>query len=201
MIDLSTLDLRDYVYLFAALVLVYAILLLLRLWRINRNQVKANSQSLVAVAPPWVSGHAVESKPHHSAAPGDYEANSPGGAGQDMAEAGEADPEPVFADELARSKQENEVQRLRREVEHLRAETAHLAEEIRYLKTARNVSPLYSEAMTLAQQDIPAAGIADRCGISIGEAELVAALARGESGFEIHKKEEDRDDRDIDSTH
>ncbi len=200
MIDFSTLDLRDYVYLFAALVVVYAILLLLRLWRINRNQVSAKSLSQSTGTTPWVSGHAVESEPHHSAAPDEYEADSPGGTGQGMAEAREADPEPVFADELARSKQESEVQRLRREVEHLRAETAHLAEEIRYLKTARNVSPLYSEAMTLAQQDVSAAGIADRCGISIGEAELVAALARGEPGFEIHRKEEDRDDRDTDSS-
>jgi hypothetical protein len=52
-----------------------------------------------------------------------------------------------------------------------------MREEIEQLKAARNVSPLYNEALNMAQHGLNAEGIASRCGISIAEAELVAALA------------------------
>ena len=45
------------------------------------------------------------------------------------------------------------------------------------------MSPLYNEAMVLAQKGVDAAGIAGQCGISIGEAELVAALSRDSMGL------------------
>jgi hypothetical protein len=103
---------------------------------------------------------------------------------------------PDFARELAHSSLELEVQHLRREAEKLRTEMTNLAEEVRHLKALRNVSPVYGEAMTLAQQGEQPTGIAVQCGISVGEAELVAALARSEPGFEVHKKS-DRNDRQI----
>ncbi len=106
---------------------------------------------------------------------------------------------PEFAQELARSNVEVELERLRRESAHQREELARLAEEIVRLKAARNVSPLYNEAMTLAQQGVPADGIAGHCGISIGEAELVAALARGKNEFGRHEQGEDHDERNNDS--
>lgn len=46
----------------------------------------------------------------------------------------------------------------------------------------RPVSPPHSEAMLLAGRGIAAAQIADHCGISVAEAELVCALARAEDG-------------------
>ena len=58
---------------------------------------------------------------------------------------------------------------------------------------------MYSEAMVLARQGMAANGIAGHCGISIGEAELVAALARGTSEFERHEQGEDRDERNTES--
>jgi hypothetical protein len=103
-------------------------------------------------------------------------------------------PGPKFAEELARSNVEVELERLRRESANQREELARLAEELSRLKATRNVSPLYDEAMTLAQQGMPAVGIAGHCGISIGEAELVAALARGGSEFERHEQGEVRDE-------
>lgn len=106
--------------------------------------------------------------------------------------------EPGFAAELAKSAVEAELDRLRRESAQQREELARLAEELARLKAARNVSPLYSEAMTLAQQGMPAIGIADHCGISIGEAELVAALAHSGSEFNKNEQGELRDDRDTD---
>lgn len=103
--------------------------------------------------------------------------------------------EQVFADELARSSVDLELDRLRRESAHLREEVANLAAEVARLKATRNVSPLYNEATALAQQGMPASGIAGHCGISIGEAELVAALVRSGSEFERHEQGEDRDER------
>lgn len=102
---------------------------------------------------------------------------------------------PEFAEELARSSVEVELERLRRESAHQREELARMGEEIARLKAARNVSPLYNEAMTLAQQGVSADGIAGHCGISVGEAELVAALVRGKNEFGRHEQGEDRDER------
>lgn len=112
-----------------------------------------------------------------------------------------------FAQDLARSNLEVEVQRLHREGTVLRDELARLSEEVTRLKSARSVSPLYSEAVTLAQRGMAAVSIADRCGISMAEAELVAALVKGSAGapplesiskssfetnFETNVHEEDR---------
>lgn len=108
--------------------------------------------------------------------------------------------EAEFSRELARSNVELELERLRREGVLLREELARLTEEVTRLKAARNVvSPLYDEATALAQQGMPAAGIAGHCGISIGEAELVAALARSGTDFERHQQGEDRDERNTHS--
>ena len=108
---------------------------------------------------------------------------------------------PGFADELARSSVEVELERLRRESVHQREELVRMGEEIARLKAARNVSPLYNEAMTLAQQGVSADGIAGHCGISVGEAELVAALARGKNEFDRHEQGEDHDERNTGSRH
>lgn len=92
-----------------------------------------------------------------------------------------ADSAAAFAAELARSHVEVDVQQLRRESSQLREELTRLREELAGLKAARNASPLYNEAMSLALNGVSADGIAGQCGISLAEAELVAALARGEA--------------------
>lgn len=94
--------------------------------------------------------------------------------------------EPDFARELARSNVEVELERVRRESALLREELDRLTEEVARLKAARNVSPQYNEAMTLAQQGMTANGIASRCGISVGEAELVVAMAHGGNDYQRH---------------
>ena len=121
-----------------------------------------------------------------------------------LIDAAEVPPAPAapqfdFAEELARSNVAVELERLRRESAHLREELARLAEEVARLKATRNGSPLYNEAMVLARQGMPVNGIAGHCGISIGEAELIAALARSGSEFERHEQGEDRDERNTDS--
>jgi len=94
-----------------------------------------------------------------------------------------------FPEQLARSSLERrlevEVGHLRQEMQQLRAEVMQWALEVRQLKIVHNASPVYAEAVTLAQQGVSTARIADRCGISFCEAELVAALAQSaaKSGF------------------
>lgn len=112
-------------------------------------------------------------------------------AGSDTAANTETNPAPLdFSEQLERSKSarsslerglELEVSHLRKETQQLRAEVTQLAVELRQLKIVHNTSPMYAEAVTLAQQGLSTADIADRCGISLGEAELVAALAQSET--------------------
>lgn len=85
----------------------------------------------------------------------------------------------VFGEQLYRSGVDAELQQLRDEV-------AELKETIAQLKAARRVSPQYNEAMHLAQRGMDEQGIANQCGISIGEAELVLALSRNKQEYEDH---------------
>lgn len=156
MIELSAPGLRELLLLGVAMVAVYLVVLVLRLRR--------PPQSVPGVSAP---------RPPASTIP------------PDRAEPVEVGPEILdqdFATQLQQSSLALEVQRLQREIVRLRAEFAQLEEEVRQLKAKHNVSPIYSEAMSLAERGELPAGIAARCGISIGEAELVAALARGEFG-------------------
>ena len=77
---------------------------------------------------------------------------------------------------------ERELAQLRKEVGVLRSEMLLVREaqrrELAHSEVAQNASPLYNDAMQLAMQGIDAASIAQHCGISRAEAELVVALVR-----------------------
>lgn len=180
MIDFSTLDARDYALLGAVLVAVYVAFSMLRLG-MNRRK----SEALVRSEEPHDRNPASVAKAETYRDPQWAAHAEPSPA---LVAAEECPLPPDFARELAHSSLELEVQHLRREAEKLRAEMTCLAEEVRHLKASRNVSPAYGEAMTLAQQGEPPAGIAAQCGISVGEAELVAALARSEPGLDLREK-------------
>lgn len=90
-----------------------------------------------------------------------------------------------FGEQLLRSGIEAELQQMRGEV-------ASLRDELGKLKAARRVSPQYNEAMLLAQRGMSAQAIADQCGISVGEAELVMALSRNKQEYENHGKNDDQ---------
>ena len=97
---------------------------------------------------------------------------------------------------------ELEIQQLRRDVSQLRTEQDFLRSELVAMRLDMNdmqavrervqvqqptqyvrpESPQHSEAMLLAGRGISATQIADHCGISVAEAELVCALARAEGG-------------------
>jgi hypothetical protein len=91
-----------------------------------------------------------------------------------------------FSAELSRSNLEREVRQLRDEIAALRG-------ELEEVKAAHRVSPQYADAMALVQRGLTAQDVADRCGISLAEAELVWSLARGPQQFE------EEDDHGIDS--
>lgn len=99
---------------------------------------------------------------------------------------------------------ELEIQQLRRDVAQLRTEQDFLRSELVAMRLdvnelqasrdraqappqaqtqyVRPESPQHSEAMLLAARGVAAAQIAEHCGISVAEAELVCALARAEGG-------------------
>lgn len=198
---------RDVVLLFVALSGVYLVLMVMRLFQVGRRGVSraptAEDRTSAAfrdemidlsrnvpplkqmppvaeepaptyerprVAPPAM----MESQPAES----DGAASMFSGWRRRQAPPAETGPAGGFVEELARSNLEVEVQKLRRESAGLRDELSQMHKELALLKAARNVSPLYNEAVSLAQRGVTADGIAGQCGISLGEAELVAALAR-----------------------
>lgn len=88
-----------------------------------------------------------------------------------------AEPAPPFAATLAVSEMEAELRQLRAEVERLR-------QELGELKQAPRISPLYADAAALAHRGFDAHGVAEECGISVAEAELVLAMSRDDRNFD-----------------
>ncbi len=86
--------------------------------------------------------------------------------------------EPVWKQDPAQFGEQTLKTGIEAELVALRGELAALKAEVALLKTARNVSPQYGEAVALAQQGMAADRIAERCGISVAEAEMVRALSR-----------------------
>lgn len=196
MTDFFSLMARNLILVAAALAGGYFIFSLLRLLRVGRRQRPAAPilPDPLEVEVPAAETGFLRKEPQLALHTGPSAESSP----QPAAEVSPV-PAPDFARELTRSTLDIEVQSLRRETYRLRTELAQLAAEVQQLKTARGVSPLYSEAMTMAQQGVTAAGISDRCGISLGEAELVAALAKGGGDSAFHEEKGEHDDRYIDS--
>ncbi len=89
-----------------------------------------------------------------------------------------------MADHLLRSGLEQEIAMLRDEVDALRGELAALRkdmqQEMAHLRASQSVSPIYGDAMQLAQAGYDPAAIAERCGIARAEAELVVALTKSQ---------------------
>ncbi|MBL8472800.1 MAG: DUF2802 domain-containing protein [Rhodocyclaceae bacterium] len=79
-------------------------------------------------------------------------------------------------DELAR-----ELAELRELVAASQQNCADLQEQIDRLRQTQGTAPQYAEALVLARQGLHAEQIAERCGVAVAEAELLLALARGES--------------------
>lgn len=167
--DFDAITLRDIVLLVIGLVGVYLAVMVLRLVRLRRRR------------------SATEDEPSMEAPTLAEDADD--GSAEDLVYspppvARPAAPAPAFGAELARTQYDAELRLLREEVAQLRAEVGLLRGELNDLKAARMVSPQYADAMALAQRGLTAQDVADRCGISLGEAELVWALSRGPTNFD-----------------
>lgn len=84
---------------------------------------------------------------------------------------------PVPFDALLEMRQtRHHVDALAQEIESLKQELVQLRQELTDMRAASRVSPQYGEAVSLARRGLDAQAIAERCGISVSEAELVRSL-------------------------
>jgi hypothetical protein len=171
--DFPEIGLREWIQIAIAMAAVYLVAALLRLMRLKRRGPQA---------PAPVKEPPREAKPSRRSqwlqrlkrVKDSKEAEEPGPELPPVARRTS-----TFGEELFRSGVENELQQMRGEV-------AALKEELKLMKAARRVSPQYNEAMMLAQRGMSAQSVADQCGISVGEAELVLALSRNKQEYENH---------------
>ena len=77
--------------------------------------------------------------------------------------------------DVAQLREELDAQRA--EIATLRDTTSAQASALEAARAAQRVSPIYGEALALAQRGMAAEVIAERCSISVAEAELVQSLA------------------------
>lgn len=190
--QIAGIALRDVVLVISGLAGAYLVAMALRLWQVARRKRAEHEDELLTHSP-------FDDEPDF-----DAEAAEPG-SGDDPNAAADVYERPrtpsiaytrpppaaaPFGVELDRSHRDMDLRQLRDEVARLHNELGALRGEVAELKAARAVSPQYADAMALAQRGLTAQDLADRCGISLGEAELVWALSRGATNFD---QEEDYD--------
>lgn len=174
--DFDAVSIRDIVLALTGLVGVYLAVMVLRLTRMGQRK-------RVPVEESWATPSlAAEDDDDDGEPPGEDLVYAPPPVAVRPAPAPEAQRD--FGAALARSQQDSELRLLREEVAQLREEVGQLRADLADVKAARLVSPQYSDAMALAQRGLSAQDVADRCGISLGEAELVWALSKGPTNFD-----------------
>lgn len=153
------------------LVAIYMAMVVLRMQRLRRKAAKPELPPQVEPSAPAAEEQPAEELPEIAATP---EAAAESWS-EPPAETGPA----VFMQGV-----EAEVVQLREEVDILRGELAALRDELHnelaHLRATQTVSPLYSDAMQMATLGHDAATIAERCGISRAEAELMVALIKNQ---------------------
>jgi len=172
--DFSAIGLRELIMIAVAVAALYLVVALLRLVRLNRHRRQPVAQAREPVPPrePKPSRWSKLLKRRKRLKEAPEPRAEPRPEAPLMAERTSA-----FGEQLFRSGVEAELQQLRGEV-------AALKEELKLMKAARRVSPQYNEAMMLAQRGMNAQSVAEQCGISVGEAELVLALSRNKQEYE-----------------
>ena len=177
--ELPVLGWRELIIIGLVVAAVYLLAALLRL-----GQLKRRRQRLAALPPAEVKSplpakwaNLLRRRKEPKAVPGEAAEEAPWLAPSIRQEAPARNQASAFGEQLFRSGVEAELQQLRSEV-------ASLKEELKLMKAARRVSPQYNEAMMLAQRGMDATSVAEQCGISVGEAELVLALSRNKQEYE-----------------
>lgn len=177
-------SLRGLILLVMAVVGIYLVYLLLALFRLRRRQSTTIEKSGSPFSP-WLGGE-VSSTGKPATPPVAASRTEPqfAGHGDPLTPSANGDLDgTTFSNLLARSSADGEIRQLRQEVAKLRGELTQVTDELRRIQApSRNIAPLYNQAMILAQQGTSAEGIASRCGISVGEAELVVALVQSQRG-------------------
>ena len=183
---LASLTWREALIALVALLVVYVVVVL---WRLYRLKHKASASSVE----PHVGLAAVSAYAAEQAAPVTANASAapPPAAAERAPELLSAPSATAFPwneppDEIPGQFRiealERDVTQLRKEVGGLRAEVLVLREELQHerqqVPAAAPISPLYSDAMQMANQGYDATSISEHCGIARAEAELVVALVR-----------------------
>ena len=183
---LGNMGWREALIAIIALLVLYLVLAFLRIRRLKRESVDevpdqlstnpalaayASEQTLQVSDPPSPSNSPTDSPRHSEALAAPSEVAFPWN-----------EPPPEIPGQQMIEALDRELAQLRKEVGGLRAEMQLLREaqrrELAHSQVAQNASPLYNDAMQMAMQGIDAASIAQHCGISRAEAELVVALVR-----------------------
>jgi len=173
--DLSGLDLgwRAGLLVLILLLALYMLFEFLRVRRLRRK--KAGAEALPPALEPVLKALTDSAGEQ---ATGDAEAGK--SAGEE--EVAWSEPPAHLAQDAFMRGVERELAQMRDELDALRGEFAALREGLRdemaQLKASQAVSPLYSDAMQMAVSGHEAQVIAERCGISRAEAELVASLVK-----------------------
>ena len=172
--DFTEFSIRYAIFCGVALAVVYLLVSLAGLVQIKlRQRSKKQTLELDGEEVYWITPEpGLASEEERVAEPGLATARAAQDGGQKQA---------PFGEQLFRSGVEAELQQMR-------SELAGLKENMAQLKAARRVSPQYNEAMRLAQDGMAARDIADECGISLGEAELVLSLSRNKQEYEDHER-------------
>lgn len=106
----------------------------------------------------------------------------------------DADESPAFEAALDHSAWRQEADALRSELAQQRLTIATLSqsidalrEQIESVSAAQGISPEYNEALVCARRGLDVEAIAERCGISVAEAELVRSMSERQGGDDANR--------------
>ena len=180
---LANLGWREGLMAIVALLAIYLVIALLRMYRL-RHPPSGDASPRPFAATQAVAAYTAEQPPAPLPEPDPApEPPTPALGSADFPFPWNEPPEPDPQGERIEAL-EKKLVRLNKEVKALREETAqlrealHTREVVRKPPLAQMIAPQYSDAMQMALQHHDAATISQQCGISRAEAELVVALVR-----------------------
>jgi len=186
------MSLREWIFIVIAVLAVYLVFQLIRAMQVKDDAVGLPGDVLTEMPSELLDQEAASGGGVRLNAPDDNDSAPEGDAEATSLEAETVQTRKLAEESFALAL---EVRQLRRDIAQLREESDAQRGEITELrdtidrqrqqieatKAAQHVSPIYGEALALAQRGMGAEVIAERCSISVAEAELVRSLARDSS--------------------